>query len=58
MILTLTKDSIEEPLDAPPDNHEPFAEGDITIIKQKETYDGVDIKTVPPGIFGGITVSD
>ena len=37
---------------------EPFAEGDITIIKQKEDYDGVEIKTVPPGIFGGITTSE
>ena len=58
MILTLTKDSIEEPLNAPPDNYEPFATGDITITKQKEDYDGVEVKIVPPGIFGGITTSD
>ena len=58
MIMSLVKDSIEEPLDSPPDNYEPFAQGDITIIKQKETYDGVEVKTVPPGIFGGITKSD
>jgi hypothetical protein len=58
MIMSLVKDSIEEPLDSPPDNYEPFAQGDVTIIKQKEDYDGVEIKTVPPGIFGGITKSD
>jgi hypothetical protein len=58
MIMTLVKDSIEEPLDSPSDNYEPFAEGDIQITKQKETYDGVEVKTVPPGIFGGITKSD
>ena len=56
--MSLVKDSIEEPLDSPPDNYEPFAQGDVTIIKQKEDYDGVEIKTVPPGIFGGITKSD
>ena len=58
MILSLVKDSIEEPLDGPSNNYEPFAQGDITITKQKETYDGVEVKTVPPGIFGGITKSD
>jgi hypothetical protein len=58
MIMSLVKDSIEEPLDSPPDNYEPFAQGDVTIIKQKEDYDGVETKTVPPGIFGGITKSD
>ena len=58
MIMSLVKDSIEEPLDSPPDNYEPFAQGDVTIIKQKEDYDGVEVKTVPPGIFGGITKSD
>jgi hypothetical protein len=58
MIISLVKDSIEESLDVSSDNYEPFAEGDITIIKQKEDYDGVEIKTVPPGIFGGITTSE
>jgi len=58
MIMSLVKDSIEEPLDSPLDNYEPFAQGDVTIIKQKENYDGVETKTVPPGIFGGVTKSD
>jgi hypothetical protein len=58
MIMSLVKDSIEEPLASPSNNYEPFAQGDVTIIKQKETYDGVEVKTVPPGIFGGITKSD
>jgi len=58
MIMSLVKDSIEEPLDSPPDNYEPFAQGDVTIIKQKENYDGVETKIVPPGIFGGVTKSD
>jgi len=58
MIISLVKDSIEEPLDTLKDNYEPFAEGDIKIIKQKEDYNGVEVKTVPPGIFGGITTSD
>ena len=58
MIISLVKDSIEEPLDTLKDNYEPFAEGDIKIIKQKEDYNGVEIKTVPPGSFGGITTSD
>jgi len=58
MIMSLVKDSIEEPLDGPLDNYEPFAQGDVTIIKQKENYDGVETKIVPPGIFGGVTKSD
>ena len=58
MLLTLTKDSIEEVLETSADNYEPFAEGDIQITKQKETYDGIETITVPPGIFGGITTSE
>jgi hypothetical protein len=57
MVMSLIKDSIEEPLAAPSNNYEPFAEGDITIIKQKEGYDGEEVKTVPSGIFGGTTTS-
>jgi len=58
MLMTLVKDSIEDPLETSANNYEPFAEGDITIIKQKEGYDGEEVKTVPSGIFGGTTTSD